>query len=36
MLKTEKKVMYKAFGLFIISEIPLPELPQMNLEEEIQ
>ena len=30
MIKIEKKVVYKAFGLNIISEIPLPELAQMN------
>ena len=29
MMKTEKKVIYNAFGLYIISEIHLPELPHM-------
>ncbi|MFP3123387.1 aldolase [Ectobacillus funiculus] len=30
MLETEKKVIYKAFGFKILSDIFLPELPQMN------
>ncbi|MGM7721186.1 HPr kinase/phosphorylase [Metabacillus sp. Hm71] len=30
MLHTSNKVLYKAFGLTIISEIPLPELPVLN------
>ncbi|OIK09386.1 aldolase [Bacillus sp. MUM 116] len=30
MLKVEKKVVYKAFGFSIISEIPLSELPQLG------
>ncbi|MBP1990384.1 aldolase [Paenibacillus eucommiae] len=30
MIETEKKIMYKAFGLRIISEIALPELLQMS------
>ncbi|KIL35408.1 aldolase [Cohnella kolymensis] len=31
MLKTASKVIYKAFGMNILSEIPLPELPQMSV-----
>ncbi|PFE04354.1 aldolase [Bacillus cereus] len=30
MIHTVKKVVYKAFGLTLLSEIPLPELPQLN------
>ena len=30
MLDTVKGISYKAFGLMILSEISLPELPQIN------
>ncbi|MFI8706613.1 HPr kinase/phosphorylase [Bacillus sp. NPDC077411] len=33
MLETEKKVMYKAFDFKILSDIPLPELHQINEQE---
>ncbi|MGG0237757.1 HPr kinase/phosphorylase [Bacillus rhizoplanae] len=33
MLEIEKKVVYKAFDFKILSDIPLPELPQMNDQE---
>ncbi|MGA6841346.1 HPr kinase/phosphorylase [Priestia megaterium] len=32
MINILKKNVYKAFGLTILSEIPLPELPQINIE----
>lgn len=35
MKDTMKKTVYKAFGLNIISEIPLPELPEINVPGEI-
>lgn len=35
MIGTVKKVVYKAFGLNILSEIPLPELPQANVQENL-
>jgi hypothetical protein len=35
MLDTERKASYKAFGLTVRSEIPLPELPQTNAKERI-
>lgn len=34
MIKVENKIIYKAFGLSIISEIPLPQLPQIGIEVE--
>ncbi|PEA20186.1 aldolase [Bacillus cereus] len=33
MLETKKGVIYKAFGFNIFSEIPMPELPQINMKE---
>ena len=36
MIHTVKKEIYKAFGLALLSEIPLPELPQVsNYENEV-
>lgn len=36
MIHTVKKEIYKAFGLTLLSEIPLPELPQVsNYENEV-
>jgi hypothetical protein len=32
MLRFEEQVVYKVFGLSIISEIPLPELPRIGIE----
>ncbi|MDQ0198799.1 aldolase [Neobacillus ginsengisoli] len=32
MIETEKKLIYKAFGLTLTSEIPLPELPHLDSE----
>ncbi|MBM7651874.1 aldolase [Neobacillus cucumis] len=34
MLKTDEKVIYKAFGFSIISDIPMPELPNQDLKAE--
>ena len=33
MIETKKKIRYKAFGLSILSELPLPELHQTIGEE---
>ncbi|WP_017378579.1 HPr kinase/phosphorylase [Paenisporosarcina sp. TG-14] len=33
MLSVEKKTIYKAFGLTITSEFPLPEIPPLNIED---
>lgn len=35
MINILKKNVYKAFGLTILSEIPLPELPQINMENDV-
>lgn len=35
MIDTTKRIAYKAFGLNIISEIPLPELPQISIPVEL-
>ena len=34
MIKVENKIIYKAFGFSIVSEIPLPQLPQLGIEVE--
>lgn len=36
MISTSKKTIYKAFGLNIFSEIPLPELPELSVQENIE
>ena len=32
MIKVENKIIYKAFGFSIVSEIPLPQLPRLGIE----
>ena len=34
MIKVENKIIYKAFGFSIVSEIPLPQLPRLGIEVE--